>query len=107
MQAIYPGGARSALEVFRLYEASGEYFDIVDPTHVVHDSIVIGQPHAAVSGYFVGNACIGCELCRSACPQKCIDTSARPVVINQSRCLHCGRCAEICPEQAIERRGAL
>ncbi|MCD8051812.1 MAG: 4Fe-4S binding protein [Clostridiales bacterium] len=105
MQKIYPGDTRSALEVFRLYEASGEYFDISDPAHVTRDSIVIGQPEAVASGYFVGSACIGCKLCCSVCPQKCIDISAKPVVIDQSRCLHCGRCSEICPRQAIEKRG--
>ena len=105
MQKIYPGNTRSALEVFRLYEASGEYFDISDPAHVTRDSIVIGQPEAVVSGYFVGDKCIGCKLCYSVCPQKCIDISTKPVVIDQSRCLHCGRCAEICPKQTIEKKG--
>ncbi|MCC8098653.1 MAG: 4Fe-4S binding protein [Clostridiales bacterium] len=105
MQAIYPGDTRSALEVFHLYEASGEYFDISVPSHVTRDSIVIGQPEAVVSGYFVGSACIGCKLCYSVCPQKCIDISTKPVVIDQSRCLRCGRCESICPEHAIEKRG--
>lgn len=105
MQKIYPGDTRSALEVFRLYEANGEYFDISDPSHVTRDSIVIGQPQTVVNGYFVDSACIGCKLCYSACPQKCIDISVRPVVIDQNCCLHCGRCAEICPKQAIEKRG--
>ncbi|MCD8331467.1 MAG: 4Fe-4S binding protein [Oscillospiraceae bacterium] len=105
MQKIYPGNTRSALEVFRLYEASGEYFDISAPAHVTRDSFVIGQPEAVVSGYFVGDKCIGCKLCYSVCPQKCIDISTKPVVIDQSRCLHCGRCAEICPKQTIEKRG--
>ncbi|MCD8369093.1 MAG: 4Fe-4S binding protein, partial [Clostridiales bacterium] len=105
MQKIYPGDTRSALEVFWLYEASGEYFDISDPSHVTRDSIVIGQPESVMSGYFVGSACIGCKLCYSVCPQKCIDISVKPVVIDQSRCLHCGRCAEICPKQTIEKRG--
>ncbi len=105
MQEIYPGDTRSALKVFRLYEASGEYFDISDPSHVTRDSIIIGQPEAVVIGYFVGGACIGCKLCYSVCPQKCINISTTPVVIDQSRCLHCGRCGSICPKQAIEKRG--
>ncbi|MCC8065225.1 MAG: 4Fe-4S binding protein [Clostridiales bacterium] len=105
MREIYPGDTRSALEVFRLYEASGEYFDISVPSHVTRDSIVIGQPEAVVSGYFVGSACIGCKLCYSVCPQKCIDISTKPVVIDQSRCLRCGRCGSICPKHAIEKRG--
>ena len=52
-----------------------------------------------------GKDCIGCKLCYSVCPQKCIDISSVPVTINQNHCLHCGRCAEICPRQCIEKRG--
>ena len=105
MQSIYPGDTRTALEVFCLYEAEGEYFDISDPAHVTRDSITIGEAQTVQSGYFVGSGCIGCKLCYSVCPQKCIDISKKPVVIDQHRCLHCGRCAEICPKQTIEKRG--
>ena len=93
MQAIYPGDTRKALEVFCLYEAQGEYFDISDPAHVTRDSIVIGGETAVASGYFAGSGCIGCKLCYSVCPQKCIDITKKPVVIDPHRCLHCGRCA--------------
>ena len=48
-------------------------------------------------GYYVGEGCIGCKLCYSVCPQKCIDITKKPVVIDQHHCLHCGQCAEICP----------
>ncbi len=105
MQDIYPDDTRSALEVFRLYEASGEYFDISDPAHVRRDSFTLGGGETAERGYFVGPDCIGCKLCYSVCPQKCIDISQKPVVIDQNRCLRCGRCAEICPKRTIEKRG--
>lgn len=105
MQSIYPSDTRSALEVFRIYEAQGEYFDISDPSHIVRASFQIGAPVMLKSGYWVGQECIGCKLCYSACPQKSIDISAVPVVINQNHCLHCGRCAEICPKQAIRKVG--
>ena len=105
MQAIYPGDTRAALEVFCLYEAEGEYFDISDPSHVTRDNIVIGQAQTVQTGYFAGSGCIGCKLCYSVCPQKCIDITKTPVVIDQHRCLHCGRCAEVCPRQIIEKRG--
>jgi len=105
MQEIYPGDTRTALEVFCVYEAEGEYFDISDPAHVVRDSIVIVDSKARQAGYFVGEGCIGCKLCYSVCPQKCIDISDKPAVIDQSRCLHCGQCAQICPKQIIEKRG--
>ena len=55
------------------------------------------------TGYHVGKDCIGCKLCYSVCPQKCIDISKKPVEINQNHCLHCGRCAEICPKQIIKK----
>lgn len=105
MQDIYPGDTRSALEVFRLYEAQGEYFDISDPSHVERAGIVVGNGAVAQRGYFVGKDCIGCKLCYSVCPQKCIDILKKPVVIDQSHCLHCGRCADICPKQTIRKVG--
>ena len=104
MQSIYPGDTRSALEVFWLYEAEGEYFDISDPSHIARDSITIGATEQRIPGYYVGAACIGCKLCYSVCPQKCIDITIKPVVIDRHRCLHCGRCAEACPSRAIEKR---
>ena len=103
MQKNYPGETRTALEVFRIYEAQGEYFDISVPSHIVRDSIQIGNPDMQQSGYWVGKDCIGCKLCYSVCPQKCIEISSSPVVINQNHCLHCGRCAEICPKQTIKK----
>lgn len=103
MKDIYPGGSCSALEVFCLYEGQGEYFDIRDPAHVRRDSFAIGGARPAAGGYFAGQGCIGCKLCYSVCPQKCIDIGQKPVVIDQNRCLHCGRCAEICPKQVIRR----
>ena len=104
MQAIYPVDTRAALEVFCLYEAEGEYFDISDPAHVTHDSIVIGHAQTLPADYFVGNGCIGCKLCYSKCPQKCIDITQKPVVIRQEHCLHCGSCYEKCPVKAVIRK---
>lgn len=104
MKQIYPEDTRSALEVFAVYEAEGEFFDISDPSHVTRDSFVIGNIQKKHGGYFVGEGCIGCKLCYSVCPQKCIDISQKPVVIEQNHCLHCGRCVEICPKQIIEKR---
>lgn len=104
MKQIYPGETRKALEVFVLYEAQGEFFDISDPAHIVRDDIVIGQVQQVLNGSEVTEACIGCKLCYSVCPQKCIDITAKPVVIDQNHCLHCGNCKEICPKQAVRLR---
>lgn len=105
MQGIYPGDTRVALEVFQLYEAEGEYFDISEPACIVRDSFAIGNARKTESGYYVNDGCIGCKLCYSVCPQKCIDISKIPVEIDQNHCLHCGRCVETCPAQAIMKRG--
>ena len=104
MQSIYPGDTRDALEVFRLCKAEGEFFDISDPAHICRDSFSIGLAPRAAAGYYVGEDCIGCKLCYSVCPQKCIDISQKPVIIDQHHCLHCGRCVEVCPRQTIEKR---
>lgn len=104
MKDIYPGDTREALEVFCLYEAQGEYFDISNPSEIVRDTIVIGVSDAVQTGYVVKEGCIGCKLCYSVCPQKCIDISKKTAVIDQNHCLHCGRCAEICPKQVIRKR---
>ena len=104
MKEIYPGDTREALEVFCLNDAQGEFFDISNPSHIVRESIAIGETVEKLTGYFVGDGCIGCKLCYSVCPQKCIDISCKPVTINQKHCLHCGRCAQICPKQVIEKR---
>lgn len=105
MQSIYPGDSRTALEVFRIYEAEGEFFDISDSSHIVRDHFTLGNPAETKSGYEVTDACIECKLCYSVCPQKCIDIEKIPAEINQNHCLHCGRCEEICPKQAIRKRG--
>ena len=71
---------------------------------IVRDSFTIGKVAQEAPGYYVGESCIGCKLCYSVCPQKCIDITKKPVVIDQHHCLHCGRCAEVCPKQTIEKR---
>lgn len=104
MQGIYPGNTRTALEVFQIYEANGEYFDISVPEHIVRESFKIGEAAEEKGGYVVGEGCIGCGKCAGVCPQKCIDLSGNVAVIEQNRCLHCGRCVEVCPEKVIRKR---
>ena len=71
----------------------------------MRDTILIGGAEQSMAGYEVGNECIGCKLCFSVCPQKCIDITRIPAVIDQHQCLHCGRCAETCPRGTIRKRG--
>lgn len=104
MNDIYPNEAsRQALTVFRLYEGSGEWFDLSQKP-IERESFVFGGAEKLSEGYFINGNCIGCKLCYSKCPTKCIDVSVKPAVINAANCLHCGNCYEICPARAVEKR---
>ena len=104
MEKIYPDvKSRSALTVFKIYEGAGEWFDLSKQL-IERASFSFGGAREKETGYFVTDKCIGCKLCYSKCPQKCIDISVKPVRIRQEHCLHCGNCYEICPARAIERR---
>lgn len=105
MKDIYPSDAsRTALTVFRLYEGTGEIFDLskLPPERT---EFAIGGAAAIDDGYFVSDKCIGCKICYSRCPQKSIDIAVKPVVIDQKHCIRCGNCYEICPARAIIRKG--
>lgn len=105
MEKIYPDvRARSALTVFQIYEGTGEWFDL-SKLPINRTNFSFGGAQAKEKGYFVTDKCIGCKLCYSKCPQKCIDITQKPVIIRQEHCLHCGNCFETCPARAIERRG--
>lgn len=104
MEKIYPDvRSRSALTVFQIYEGIGEWFDL-SKLPIERANFSFGGAQTKENGYFVTDKCIGCKLCYSKCPQKCIDITQKPVVIQQEHCLHCGNCFEICPARAIERR---
>lgn len=105
MEKIYPNQAsRTALTVFQIYEGTGEWFDL-SKTPIERAGFSFGGAEKRAGGYFVTDKCTGCKLCVSECPQKCIDVTKPPVVIEQEHCLHCGNCMEICPSGAVERRG--
>lgn len=104
MAKIYPRAeSREALEVFQIYEASGELFDLSrDP--VFRQSYSFGGAQEQKSGYRIDrDRCIGCGSCLAVCPVSCISGSG-PMEIDQSRCLHCGNCFRVCPVQAVEKR---
>lgn len=105
MAEIYPTQeSRIALTVFQLYEGSGEWFDL-SKKPMERASFTFGGAEDAALRYFINGNCIGCKLCYSRCPQKCIDITVKPAVIRQEHCLHCGNCFTICPARAVEKRG--
>ena len=105
MAEIYPTEAsRQALTVFKLYQGTGEWFDLsVKP--IDRATFSFGGAAKQAHGYFVDAAiCTGCGSCLPVCPQNCITLPDGVAVIAQPHCLHCGRCAEVCPASAISRQ---
>jgi len=57
--------------------------------------------------------CVGCMMCETVCPAKCIyivakehpdpnvEKQAYSFTIDMGRCIYCGFCVEACPEDAI------
>lgn len=104
MNEIYPtASSREALTVFQIYEGNGEWFDL-SKKPIERASFTFGGAKEKTEGYFITDACIGCQSCVEVCPQQCIVAKKIPLVINQANCLHCGNCLTICPAGAVERR---
>ena len=104
MHEIYPTEvSMKALTVFQIYEGSGEWFDL-SKKPIERDSFAFGGAEKKQEGYFITDACIGCDACVDVCPQACIRADSIPHVIEQEHCLHCGNCMDACPVGAIERR---
>ena len=104
MNEIYPtASSREALTVFQIYEGTGEWFDL-SKKPIERASFTFGGAMDKAEGYFITDACIGCQSCVEVCPQQCIAAENIPLVINQTNCLHCGNCLTVCPAGAVERR---
>lgn len=104
MYEIYPSEeSRKALTVFQVYEGSGEWFDL-SKKPIERVSFSFGNTEVKQEGYYITDACIGCETCLSVCPQQCIDSGSVPLVIRQENCLHCGNCMNVCPVNAVVKR---
>lgn len=103
MKEIYPQiESRSALEVFRLYEGQGEFFDL-STKPINRASFVIGNSHMEDYGYIINDKCQACGLCVSKCPTNCIQAGEKYKII-KNNCLHCGNCYEVCPYEAINKK---
>lgn len=52
---------------------------------------------------FKHDACIGCKICMSYCPEGCISgTGKENIDADLAFCKGCGICAVVCPKKAIE-----
>lgn len=105
MSELYPTQeSRGALEVFQIYRAEGEYFDL-GQRPVYRQAFSYGGMERREAGYRIDEErCIDCRNCLSMCPARCI-AGEPPHRIDGSRCLHCGNCFRICPVHAVEKLG--
>ena len=104
MLEIYPTEeSRKALSAFRLYEGSGEFFDLSSKP-IVRKNFSFGSTQSVREEFFITDSCTGCGKCLASCPQQCIDSTALPFCIHNENCLMCGMCMKSCPEKAVIRR---
>ena len=103
MHQIYPTEeAMHALTVFQVYEGTGEWFDL-SKKPIERASFTFGGAQNKQEGFFITDACTGCESCIAVCPQNCIDSAIVPFHIEQTHCLHCGNCMTACPVEAVRK----
>lgn len=102
LEQRYPSQiSRRPLTVFCLGRGTGERI-----TSGNRECFSFGEDPKKKAGFFITDRCVLCRFCYAKCPQKCIDISRRPAVIQQDRCLRCGNCYEICLTKAIVRQPA-
>ena len=104
MHQIYPTeDAMHALTAFQIYEGTGECFDL-SKKPIERTSFTFGGAQNKQEGFFITDACIGCESCIAVCPQNCINSAIVPFHIEQTHCLHCGNCMTACPVEAVRKK---
>lgn len=98
---VYPGETRKIDTIFCLKDYSIEYF-CLSTRPITRQYFAVGNAKPKAKGYYITDACIGCGLCQSACPQENI-TAGTPFSIDPMHCLQCGGCSRVCPVDAVKR----
>jgi ferredoxin len=46
--------------------------------------------------YYIGDGCVGCQVCKTYCPAQAINFGNCKNEIDQKKCIHCGTCYRGC-----------
>ena len=70
--------------------------------HIVEKRCPAGVCKDLITFRIEPETCIGCELCKKACPVDVISGDKKqPHVIDAAGCIHCGACRDVCPVDAV------
>ena len=88
--------------IFKSKTPEGGVLELPDGTSIESALAILDIPAGVcrelITYRIASDLCVGCPVCRNACPAEAISGEHKKVhVIDQSACTRCGVCYEVCP----------